>query len=75
MVVTRKIQSSVSYAEENQEKLIHAQQMAKLAKPEADQCGAVVTLRQPMSKARRGDPEGRDEGQVDSSSSGRRDAV
>ncbi len=33
MVTTRKIQSSVSYAEENHEKLIQAQQIAKLAKP------------------------------------------
>src|SRR2546430_457592 len=33
MVTTRKIQSSVSYAEENHEKLIQAQEIAKLAKP------------------------------------------
>ena len=33
MVTTRKIQSSVSFAEENHEKVDQAQQIAKLAKP------------------------------------------
>ena len=35
IVASRNAQSSVSYAEANQEKLIHAQQIAKIAKPKA----------------------------------------
>jgi len=40
MVTTRKIQSSVSYAEENQVKLIHAHDIAKLANPKAANAAA-----------------------------------
>ena len=35
IVASRKAQSSVSYADANHEKLIHAQQIAKIAKTKA----------------------------------------